>query len=167
MPEALQKYVPPVGRMRLIEGINESLLIDDSYNSSPVAVIAALETLRDLEVRGRRIVVLGDMLELGTFSMEEHVHIGEVAAEVADIVIAVGVRAQGIAQGVGEKREVHVFSSTEGVADLLQGIAVKGDVILVKGSQGVRLERVTEKLIRDATKASSMLVRQDVEWKKR
>lgn len=164
--EYLREYTPPQGRMRLVPAVEGALMIDDSYNASPIAVVAALETLQDLEVTGKKIVVLGDMLELGTFSMDEHVHIGEEAAKVADVVVAVGVRAQGIAKGAAGK-EVHSFNTSEGVGAFVAEMLRPGDVVLVKGSQGVRLERVTEELIKDKSSAGEVLVRQDSEWKKR
>lgn len=168
---ALEKYVPPQGRMRLLRGIKNTVLIDDSYNASPVAVIAALETLEEVQVPGRTIVVLGDMLELGTYSIDEHIHIGRFAAKKADFLVTVGLRAQGIADGANKarmaKKNMEHFGSSEEAAEFLEGFIEEGDLILVKGSQGVRLERITEKLIEDKDTAGKVLVRQDTEWKKR
>lgn len=164
--EHLQHYIPPQGRMRLLEAVKGALMIDDSYNASPTAVSAALVALSEIQVKGKKIVVLGDMLELGTFSMEEHRRIGQEAAKVADVVIGVGVRARGIAEGA-EGKEVYHFTSADGVGEFITERLEEGDVVLVKGSQGVRLERVTEVLLKEKEKAGEVLVRQDAEWKRR
>lgn len=169
--EALRRYIPPVGRMRLLHGIHNSLLIDDSYNASPVAVQAALETLKKLEVSGRRIVVLGDMLELGTYSIAEHEKVGRLAAKIADMLVTVGIRAEGIAEGAHKarlaKKNIHSFDTAKDAATFLSTEVTEGDVVFVKGSQGVRLERITEVLIQDKERAHELLVRQDKEWLQR
>jgi hypothetical protein len=83
-------YEPAPGRMRLIEGVNGSTIIDDSYNASPGAMHAALDTLADIEGSGRTIALLGDMRELGTHSARAHREVGEHAAQVASLLITVG-----------------------------------------------------------------------------
>ncbi|HEU4677782.1 MAG TPA: UDP-N-acetylmuramoyl-tripeptide--D-alanyl-D-alanine ligase, partial [Candidatus Paceibacterota bacterium] len=93
--ESLADYTPPPGRMRLIPGIKETLLIDDTYNSSPAASEGSLRTLGELKGVKRRIAVLGDMMELGQFSIREHERIGALAAKSADILVTIGVRARG------------------------------------------------------------------------
>ena len=90
--EALKGYTPPLGRMHLLRGVKNSLVVDDTYNSSPAAVAAGLETLR--AVKGRTIVVSGDTSRAwGTHSIEEHKKVGAQAAKVADILFTVGFRA--------------------------------------------------------------------------
>jgi len=169
--ESLKGYNPPQGRMRLHRGINNSILIDDSYNASPVAMVAALDTLTDIPAAGEKIVVLGDMLELGTFSIEEHISIGKYASKKVDLLITVGLRAKGIADGAHKarmaKKKMHHFNTSEEAAEFLKDTVQEGDVVLVKGSQGVRMERITEVLLEDKKHAKDLLVRQDVEWKKR
>ncbi|MEK7137197.1 MAG: Mur ligase family protein, partial [Patescibacteria group bacterium] len=100
--EQLSSFEPPRGRMRLLHGVNGSLIIDDSYNSSPVALREALAALASLEVRGRKIAVLGDMLELGEYSDEEHKKSGALAASSCDILCTVGAFAKGFAVGARE-----------------------------------------------------------------
>lgn len=169
--DALKNYNPPQGRMRLHAGIKDTLLVDDSYNASPVAVMAALDTLSEIQVPGEKIVVLGDMLELGTFSMDEHMRIGRYAAKKADFLITVGLRSKGIADGANKarmaKKRMEHFASSEDAATFLLGKVEAGDIVLVKGSQGVRMERITEALLQDKDRAGELLVRQDTEWKKR
>jgi len=167
----LDMYVPPQGRMRIHKGIHGTLLIDDSYNASPVAMTAALEAFADLEARGNKIVVLGDMLELGTFSIDEHLRVGREVAKKADFLVTVGLRAKGIAEGANKarmpKKNIEHFSTSEEAAAFLMGKVAEGDVLLIKGSQGVRMERVMEALLLDTAQAYKVLVRQDSEWKKR
>jgi UDP-N-acetylmuramoyl-tripeptide--D-alanyl-D-alanine ligase len=125
-------------------------ILDDTYNASPVSVRAALETVH-AHRRGRRvIVVLGDMLELGAISDEAHREVGRaVAALPADALIGVG-RAMQLAveaakaAGLGEARHLTTFEDT--VAHLLKRLTA-GDVVLVKGSRGMRMERVVDALV--------------------
>lgn len=170
--KGLAAYQPPPGRARALEGINGAVLIDDSYNSSPAASEEALASLNVVakELKLRRIAVLGDMLELGRYSHEEHERIGELAAKQADIIIAVGIRARGIADAAKlagmPEGSVRMFANSEEAAAALQGMVGAGDAVLIKGSQSVRTERITEALLANP-EDSALLVRQDSEWKKR
>ena len=84
--------------MRLLKGIKNSLILDDTYNASPQAVHEALDVLESLPAT-RRIVVLGDMMELGKYTTEAHKEVGNLVAEVCDVLVAVGVRSESIAEG--------------------------------------------------------------------
>ncbi|VAW32950.1 UDP-N-acetylmuramoyl-tripeptide--D-alanyl-D-alanine ligase [hydrothermal vent metagenome] len=164
----LSEYAPPPGRGRLLHGKNGSCIIDDSYNASPAAVDEALITLKTFIKAKRRIAVLGDMLELGRYSVEEHKRIGTLVAGIADIVIAVGVRSRGIADSAREaglaKDAVFTFDSAFDAVDTVSGLAQKGDLFLVKGSQSIRAERIVEALLADPLDKDK-LVRQEHEWK--
>src|SRR5690606_24740069 len=98
----LSNHIPPQGRMRIIPGIKKTLIIDDTYNSSPIASEQALKTLGELRGVKRRIAVLGDMMELGQFSIREHERIGTLVAQYADVLVTVGVRARGFSKGAME-----------------------------------------------------------------
>lgn len=168
--EGAAGYVPPAGRGRLLRGKNGSLLIDDSYNASPAAVEEALAALALLTGRTRRIAVLGDMLELGRYSKEEHERIGSLAAERADAVVAVGVRSRATADaaraaGLAEG-QVFAFDTATEAADMLEAFVQEGDAVLIKGSQGIRTERIAERLLADPADRTK-LVRQEKEWKAR
>lgn len=169
--QALEGHTPPPARMRMLEGRNGSMLIDDSYNASPVAVTAGLETLTSLIVEGRKIVVLGDMLELGEFSVAEHQRIGEIIASSADVFVAVGVRMRTAAETVqaakGKCRKVESVQDSEQAAKLLQDIVGEKDLVYIKGSQGIRMERTVAALLRDPTTAAQVLVRQEDAWRQR
>ena len=172
--DALKKYDVPPGRMRLLSGINDSLLIDDTYNSSPFACESALKTLSEVKYGERKIAILGDMLELGKHTSEAHKHIGQVAKEnlqEGDVLMVVGPRAEAIKEGaleMGMKPEniFNFLNSTE-AGDFIKTFVRKGDILLVKGSQGVRMERVVEKILLDQKNKNKLLVRQDAEWLKK
>lgn len=168
---ALSSYTPPPGRMRVFRGVHNSTVIDDSYNASPVADAAALLTLRAFPEAKRTIAVLGDMLELGRYSVSEHVRIGEDAAQSADVVVAVGIRARGMkeaAESAGKPADsVFYFDTAHAAASALPALIQEGDVILVKGSQSLRMERVVEALLADPLADAKHLVRQDKEWRRR
>ena len=169
--EALREHVPPPGRMRLVDGLKGTLIIDDTYNSSPVAVSRALQTLKEVKGVIRKVAVLGDMLELGQFSARAHHEAGGHAAESADILLTVGVRAHGIAKGAltAGMPEENIFQYDDAylAAGELEMMLREGDVVLVKGSQGLRLERIVEEIMLRPDDAPALLVRQDEEWKGR
>lgn len=163
--DALEKYEPPPGRGRLFAGINGSIIIDDSYNASPAAVEEALTTLKAFPNAKRRIAVLGDMLELGRYSVEEHRRLGALAGASADVIAAVGIRARAFAAAAPE-RETLLFGDSVATAAALPEYVRAGDVVLVKGSQAVRTERIVEALLADSSD-STRLVRQDRAWKRK
>jgi UDP-N-acetylmuramoyl-tripeptide--D-alanyl-D-alanine ligase len=167
--EGLSKYSPPPGRARILKGRRDSVLIDDSYNASPAAVEEALSALSEMPA-SRRIVAIGDMLELGRYSVSEHERMGVLVARHADMLVTVGsraaaLRASAIACGMDESKTWGFETSIEAAHALLEEVS-EGDVILIKGSQGVRMERITEVLLQDPGDVRH-LVRQDKEWKKR
>lgn len=167
--ESLRDFRLPPGRMNPINGINGSLILDSSYNASPEAVKHALNILG--MARGRRIAVLGDMNELGAFSVPKHKEIGAAAANKADVIITVGKQSKLISEAAIEKgfpqdATLH-FDDSGAAAAKLKGIISAGDTVLVKGSQNkIRLERLVKELMLDKSKASSLLVRQGKEWEK-
>ena len=165
--EALSVYVPPPGRLRLIEGEKETWILDDTYNSSPQAVHAAIDVLKDLPAK-RKIAVLGDMLELGKFTVQAHQKVGQSLKGVADIVIACGMRAKFIAEELKNRRfpakSLIIVSDSFEAGKELEKIIQPGDLILVKGSQSMRMERAVEEIMRHPEKKSELLVRQEPEW---
>lgn len=171
MGEGLREMIAPAGRMRIIPGIKESVIIDDSYNSSPVAVDEALVFLEHIKITGKKIIVLGDMLELGKYSIEEHKRIGKLAAKIVDVFITVGFRARHMAEGallggMSEKKILQYEDATRAGKELEQKIK-PGDIILVKGSQGIRLERTVEEIMAEPLRKNELLVRQERAWQKR
>jgi UDP-N-acetylmuramoyl-tripeptide--D-alanyl-D-alanine ligase len=169
--QALETYQPPPGRGRLIEGIKNTLILDDSYNASPEATTAALETLKNFPNDGRKIAVLGDMLELGTYTIDAHREIGKIAAKICGLIITVGVRAKFINDGAAEagfeSKKLFHFDDAREAGQALQPLLASGDVILVKGSQAGRLERVVEEIMLHPEDKEKLLARQEPEWQKR
>lgn len=164
----LETHRPPPGRMNLLEGIKHTLLIDDTYNASPVAVERALDVLGTLTGMHRRIAVLGDMLELGRFSASEHRRIGALVPSSADILVAVGLRARGFAEGAREggmdDMAVFHFETALEAGKFLQGFILENDYLLIKGSQSIRMERAVEEIMAHPEKKRDLLVRQDAFW---
>jgi UDP-N-acetylmuramoyl-tripeptide--D-alanyl-D-alanine ligase len=168
---SLSAFEPPKGRMNLIKGMNESTLIDDTYNSSPDAALAALEGLKEIDYSGTKVAVLGDMMELGKYSADEHRRIGKEAAAILGTggrLVTVGQRSrltaeEALKSGMSEKMLLS-FDSAEEAADALSRMVNRGDVILVKGSQSMRMERVVKALMDAPAQAEKLLVRQEKEW---
>lgn len=158
----------PKGRMNIIPAVNGAILIDDTYNSSPDAVLAALKALKSVETAGRRIAVLGDMMELGKFAADEHRRIGVEAARMSDMLVTVGQRSRFTAEEALKSgmaaENVKTFDTSREAAAYLPAILQAGDIVLVKGSQSMRMERVSAAILRDPASAAHVLVRQEKEW---
>ncbi|MCK5059711.1 MAG: hypothetical protein KAR00_01020 [Candidatus Pacebacteria bacterium] len=171
MGDVFEKAIFPPGRMRLIEGMSESIIIDDTYNSSPTATKEALATLQQVSVSGRKIAVLGDMLELGKYSIEEHRNAGKMASGICDLLISVGMRSRMTDVGGGAKRmgkkKREVFDTSVQAGEFLKTVVKKGDIILVKGSQSIRMEKVVEAIMAHPEQKREFLVRQEDEWAKK
>jgi UDP-N-acetylmuramyl pentapeptide synthase len=157
------------GRMRLLEGLKHSVIIDDTYNASPTSLKAALKTLQELPASGRKMAVLGDMLELGDEETRSH------------RAVATWLKKYGVTDAylVG-RRMLLAYEALEGIVGekcwfedpVSAGQAVckhlrKGDVVLVKGSQGMRMEKVSELLLAHPEDAPGLLCRQSADWKRR
>ncbi|MDE2213410.1 MAG: UDP-N-acetylmuramoyl-tripeptide--D-alanyl-D-alanine ligase [Patescibacteria group bacterium] len=166
-----ENYRPAPGRMHILSGLRGSTVIDDTYNASPAATVAALETLASLNIPGRKIAALGDMLELGRFSVDEHRKLGALAAESVDLLITVGFRARDIAQAAldGGLTEKNIFQceDSDEVGEMLSPLLSDGDCVLLKGSQSIRMEHAVESIMAYPEEAQKLLVRQEEEWQRR
>ncbi len=166
--ERLSVYKAPKGRMNIIRGINGSTIIDDTYNSSPDATSSALSTLKELRCSGSKIAVLGDMMELGKYSADEHRNIGKEVSAVVDQLVTVGPRSRIMADEAERAGlspgSIHSFDNSEEAIGYLPAIVKNGDLVLVKGSQSVRMEKIVKVLLREPGRASELLVRQEKEW---
>jgi UDP-N-acetylmuramoyl-tripeptide--D-alanyl-D-alanine ligase len=138
-------------QIRQVRGVQ---FIDDSYNANPDSMKAALRTLVELDADGKRIAVLGEMLELGEESENGHREVGEAAAALrVDHLIAIGNVASAIADAAeraGLEKSVAVGSTAE-AAELLGEIAAPGDLVLIKGSRAARTELVIEEFAKHQT----------------
>lgn len=168
---ALADFIPAAGRMASIEGINDSLMVDDTYNSSPLACLAALDTLEQLRQSNlcqRTIAAMGDMLELGPTAPKLHAEVGEhVAAVGVDLLVTVGELAAHMGSAASKSNpamEVHSFETTDEAAAFLQSAIRPGDAVLVKGSQGSRMEKVAKALLAQPSRSAELLVRQTPYW---
>lgn len=170
--ELFEGYVPIPGRIRLLSGIQGTTILDDTYNASPAAVHAALDTLEELKGEGRKIAILGDMLELGKYSVEEHRKVGHRVAEIVDLLAVVGVRARGIAQaaiesGLPESRvRQYEHDESRKAGEQLAKAVHEGDMVLIKGSQGMRMEHAAKALLAPDLSPKELLVRQEDVWLK-
>lgn len=179
MSQKLKAYRLPVGRMNLIKGKSKSLIIDDTYNSSPPAAIEALKALDNLyeflskSRSTRRIAVLGDMLELGHNEKKAHKLIVQKAVEdLADIVYLVGERMRAAGQSLLKESQIIngnilFFENASSCGEALVKDIRENDLILIKGSQGMRMEKITERVMADPQMKGKLLVRQDELWEKR
>ncbi len=147
--EALADYQPASGRMALLAGIKGTFIIDDTYNASPLSMHAALDTLRELKGK-RKVAVLGDMLEIGKYTIEAHEELGRLAAKVADTLVTVGPRAKFIAEGAKvagmPKKKVVSFDSADEAKVPVQDLLRKGDIVLLKASRAIGLDKIVEEI---------------------
>lgn len=167
---SLTNWAPPPGRLRPLPGLKGTLILDDTYNASPAATRAALYALEKINVGSRRIAVLGDMLELGSHSHAAHQEVGEVAAQICDRLLTVGLRAKALgeaaihAKGKLTNSDWKHYSEAESAGLALEKMLVPGDVVLIKGSQGMRLERVVVEVMAHPEDKEKLLCRQEPEW---
>ena len=150
--ERLASFRNLAGRQEIFE-VNGYTIIKDCYNAGPESMAAALEVLGNKP--GRRVAVLGDMLELGVCTQAEHYRVGRIAAEKADIVLAYGPNSGRIINGaltggMPDNRAI-AFEDRDQLAATLKRIAKPGDVMLFKGSHGMHMELALEKFLKDET----------------
>jgi UDP-N-acetylmuramoyl-tripeptide--D-alanyl-D-alanine ligase len=143
-PCAARLAPPPRRGVVHVLGGSGITLVDDSYNSSPQAARAGLDLLA--ATQGRRVAVLGEMLELGTYSPTLHREIGRAAAAAANVVVAVGGQSAAVLARAAEGVETHYVATATEALDLLRGLLRPGDVVFVKGSRGIGLDLVVDGL---------------------
>jgi len=172
LAQILLDFNLPHGRMNLLPGIKNTFIIDDTYNSSPEACLAALDILGKLRISedGKKYAVLGDMAEIGSYTEEGHELVGKKVAEVdIDYLVVVGAKSVHIMAGAKEgglkDDYIFYFDTSEEAARFIQDRIKSGDVILVKGSQSMRMEKVVLKIMAEPERAEELLVRQGQEWK--
>ncbi|KKP98352.1 MAG: UDP-N-acetylmuramoyl-tripeptide-D-alanyl-D-alanine ligase [Parcubacteria group bacterium GW2011_GWD2_38_12] len=166
--KALEDYKSPKGRLNLIKAKKEAFIIDDTYNASPLSISAALEFLRDLPAT-RKIAVLGDMKELGKYSDEAHKEVGREAAKSAEYIFVVGEKGKFTVLGALErgfkKENILEFNNSVDAGKALREIIFEGDLVLIKGSQSMRMELAVEEVMAEPERKKDILVRQDWPWK--
>jgi len=166
--KGLATIKPASGRMQLLDGVKKSRIIDDTYNASPEAVMAALKTLYRLKAP-QKIAILGNMNELGKFSEEAHKDIGDLCDPAQlDYVITIGPDANTfLAEGAKEKGcKVKTFNNPYEAGDFVKSVLEQSGLVLAKGSQnGVFAEEAIKSLLAN-TSDESKLVRQSRYWLK-
>lgn len=148
--QVLRSYESLPGKMRLIKGIKNSSVLDDSENATLFSMIEAVEILGKIENEGRKITVLGDVLGIGKYTIEAHETIGEKVARVCDSLFTVGSRAGFIAQGAMSKgmpeQNIFQFDNVEEAKEALQKEIKKDDLILVDGSKEMKMGEIIEEI---------------------
>lgn len=158
----LQNFQRPAGRLNPLPGVKDTIILDDTYNSSPIAASRALAALK--EVYGKRkIAVLGDMLELGERTEDAHREIGLEAAQLPiDFLVTVGLRSkftadEALAYGMS-KNAVLSFDSADEARLPVQDLMRPGDTILVKGSRAMKMEKIVREIMAEPGRADELLV---------
>ncbi|MFA6184038.1 MAG: UDP-N-acetylmuramoyl-tripeptide--D-alanyl-D-alanine ligase [Parcubacteria group bacterium] len=168
---SLENFQSPRGRMNLILGVSGSLIIDDTYNSSPVSALAAIATLDQIKAN-RKFVILGDMFELGEDSAKGHADVIKTVLEGKfDKLILVGKKMREAVQNLlgsdNYIKSVLFFDNPVEAGRIVKNIISEGDLILVKGSQGMRMEKVIEQIMLNPQEAQKILCRQSKAWRKK
>ncbi len=165
--EALQIFSPPPGRLRLLDGIKHTTIIDDTYNAAPASTIAAIQVLTQISF-GRKLAAIGSMAELGKQTETGH---REVAAKIVeshiDLVFLVGENAKIIGDELNKRQfagRAWWFETSDQACIPIQDALLEGDTILIKGSQSARMEKIVKEIMADPMRAESLLVRQSEKW---
>jgi len=162
----MQKIRPVNGRMNLLRGMNSTTIIDDTYNSSPIAALAALQTLYVFPAK-QRIAILGSMNELGAYSQAAHEQVGGACdPALLDWVITIGSEARKYLAAAAEKRgcRVRSFDSPYEAGAVAHQLMEPGGVILAKGSQNQVFAEEAVKILLHSTNEEQCLVRQTPDW---
>lgn len=165
-------FAPTNSRMRILRGINNSTIIDDSYNASPLAVENATNTLKQTFIKGKKIVVLGHMAELGDETRYAHVEQAKNIASAADVIIFSGKFNEYYLDGARQVKfpaeKIFLAKNANEVIEIIHknNLIKEFDLLFVKGSQSARLEGVVTEFLLDK-QDEKYVCRQDIEWKKR
>jgi len=170
---SLTKIKPIPGRMRIIPGIKGITIVDDSYNASPIAMHESIDTFKKIKFtnKNRKVVILGDMLEIGKHSADEQRKIAHLLKNGIDFVITVGLRSRKTSEELVQlgfnSANILSFDKSEEAIINLDSVLKEKDFILVKGSQAMRMEKVVEEIMLYPDDKKRLLVRQEDEWLKR
>jgi UDP-N-acetylmuramoyl-tripeptide--D-alanyl-D-alanine ligase len=144
------KEIQPAYHRGVIVPFNDAQIYDDTYNSNPYALARTLELMTQAEVSGRRIAVIGDMLELGEQELQFHREAGKAIPKAIDVVIGVGNRSQALLDGAREagfaEANLRHFTDAQSAGAFLRAFVQPGDLVLVKGSRGVGLDKAVAML---------------------
>ncbi|MFA5172944.1 MAG: Mur ligase family protein [Candidatus Paceibacterota bacterium] len=159
--QALSSFSPSKGRMKIVKGIKKTFILDDTYESSPLSLSSALETLKKLSAK-RKIAVLGDMTEIGRYSIEAHEEAGRKAAKAANIVITAGARSKFIAEAAIKagmpKKNIFSFEDLYQAGKKTQEVLKEGDLVLIKGGKELKMEKAVEEIMMEPMKARELIL---------
>lgn len=166
---ALLNFRPLPGRLQILPGKSKLVLLEDSYNASPASIRAALMTFREI-IAPRKVVILGDVLELGPTKLEEHRKlVPDIIGSGATVFVGVGQYMGHLAAALHgttfPEKSIYHFDDCEIALRSLPTILRSGDLVLIKGSQGVRMEKISEALLDDGVDVSQVLPRQNAAWR--
>lgn len=162
----------PKSRLRILQGIQNSILIDDTYNASPKATLLALETLKNMDTNGKKYAVLGHMAELGEAAEAEHFKVGKFTAEFIDGVVLLGKHndwyLNGLRDGKLDPEKIFLAKDSQEAIEIFKSNfhLKENDLFLCKGSQSARVEKVVVSLLK-YKKDKKKVCRQEEEWLKR
>ncbi len=165
--DGLLRYQGTPGRLRILPGIRDTVIIDDTYNAAPAAMHMALDTLQECSAP-RKVAVLGDMLELGKYSIDAHRAVGDKVGNLVHALVCVGEKAKLIADSAANQMaqdQIFIFHTSEEAKQKVQELLKEGDLVLVKGSQGMRMEKIVEEIMAEPERKSELLVRQSKKWR--
>jgi len=160
------------GRSTLVKGINDSIIIDSSYNSSFEPAAAALRMLNQISIRGKKIAILGDMREIGNQEKTDHEKLAEVAAKNADEIVLIGpivtkYSLPKLKKLRFAKTKTHSFNTAYEALETVKKLVKSHDLILIKGSQNtIFLEIIVKEIMAQPEQAAKLLCRQSRYWNK-
>ncbi len=168
--EKFKDFFLPAGRMNYLKAINDSHIIDDTYNASPASICLALKTLKKLNFSFKKYVILGDVLEIGSYKKTGFSLIAkEIKNSKIDLVLLRGDIIKDLKEELENisysKDRIRIFASHEDLIVFLKGNLNKNDIVLIKGSQGARMEKIVKEILKNPSDIVN-LVRQDKEWQK-
>lgn len=148
----VQRVKPADGRQKIYQGVHHCTVIDDAYNANPDSMRAALRVLQAFNTSGKRIAVLGDMGELGSYAVDMHRAVGTFAAHCSiDVLVCVGKNAHGIAEAALEQGfpacALHTASCAQQALEMLKPLISTHDVVLIKASHSMHLETIVKGLL--------------------
>lgn len=148
----VQRVQPADGRQKIYQGVHHCIVIDDAYNANPDSMRAALRVLQAFNTSGKRIAVLGDMGELGSYAVDMHRAVGTFAAHCSiDVLVCVGKNAHGIAEAALEQGfpacALHTASCAQQALEMLKPLISTHDVVLIKASHSMHLETIVKGLL--------------------
>lgn len=166
--KGLANYRPVPGRLNILAGIKKTIIIDDTYNAAPLSMKEALLVLQKFP-GVTKIAVLGDMLELGDMAESSHQEIGQMAAGIGlEKLYTVGqlgkIMADSAKKAGMDPQSIISFDTSQEAAAVIQGNLQTSSVILIKGSQGIRMEKITKEILAEPMSATTVLCRQYGKW---